>query len=112
MHKGILVNGRLPAHVPEGVEKVPRDVCDRVRYVSAPMRRFRPALLVLVLGLAAVALAGCGGGGDKGKGDTDQLSGVVQAACNGSRMSAEPKLPASFPQIEEEKVVYTRQSTN
>jgi hypothetical protein len=75
------------------------------------MRCFRPALLVLVLGLAAVALAGCGGG-DKGKGDTDQLSGVVQAACNGSRMSAEPKLPASFPQIEEDKVVYTQQSTS
>jgi hypothetical protein len=76
------------------------------------MRRFRPALLVLVLGLAAVALAGCGGGGDKDKGDTDQQSGEVQAACNGSRMSEEPKLPASFPQIEEDKVVYTQQSTN
>jgi hypothetical protein len=75
------------------------------------MRRFRPALLVLVLGLAAVALAGCGGG-DKDKGDTDELSGEVQAACTGSRMSEEPKLPASFPQIEEDKVVYTQQSTN
>jgi hypothetical protein len=75
------------------------------------MRRFRPALLVLVLGLAAVALAGCGGG-DKDTGDTDELSGEVQAACTGPRMSEEPKLPASFPQIEEDKVVYTQQSTN
>ena len=76
------------------------------------MARLRPALLVLVLGLAAVALAGCGGGGDKDKGDTDALSGTVHAACNGSRMSAEPKLPAGFPQIEEDKVVYTQQSKN
>ena len=75
------------------------------------MRCFRPALLVLVLGLAAVALAGCGGG-DKDKGDTDELSGTVQAACKGSRMSEEPKLPASFPQIEQDKLVYTQQSTN
>ena len=36
----------------------------------------------------------------------------MQAACNGSRMSAEPKLPAGFPQIEEDKLVYTQQSTN
>ena len=76
------------------------------------MKRLRLALLLLILGLAAVALAGCGGGGDKDKGDTDELSGAVQAACNGSRMSEEPKLPASFPQIEEDKVVYTQQSTN
>jgi hypothetical protein len=77
------------------------------------MRRPSPALLVLVLGLAAVALAGCGGGeGDKGETDTDALSGTVHAACNGSRMSAEPQLPAGFPQIEEDKVVYTQQSTN
>jgi len=76
------------------------------------MRRFRPTLLLLVLGLSAVVLGGCGGGSDKGNSDTDALSGTVHAACNGSRMSAEPKLPASFPQIEEDKVVYTKQSTN
>ena len=75
------------------------------------MRHVRPALLVLVLGLAAVALAGCGGGG-KEENDTDALSGVVHEACNGSRMSEEPKLPAGFPQIEEDKLVYTQQSTN
>jgi hypothetical protein len=72
------------------------------------MCRSRPALLVLVL--AVVAVAGCGGG--KKETDTDALSGTVHAACDGSRMSAEPKLPASFPQIEEDKVVYTQQSTN
>jgi hypothetical protein len=75
------------------------------------MRRLRPALLVLILGLVAVVLAGCGGG-KKEETDTDALSGTVHAACKGSRMSAEPKLPASFPQIEEEKLVYTQQSTN
>ena len=76
------------------------------------MRRLSPALLVLVLGLAAVALAGCGGGG-KGETDTDALSGTVHAACNGiADVAREPKLPASFPQIEEDKVVYTQQSTN
>ena len=75
------------------------------------MRRATFPFLLLVLGLAAVALAGCGGG-EKDKGDTDALSGEVQAACSGSRMSEEPKLPAGFPQIEEDKVVYTQQSTN
>ena len=80
-----------------------------MRYVFAPVPRFRFALLVLALGLAAVALAGCGGGGG-GKTETDALSGVVHAACNGSRMSAEPKLPPSFPQIEEDKLTYTQES--
>jgi hypothetical protein len=86
-------------------------MCPRVRYVHAPMRRSSSlALLALVLGLAA--FAGCGGGKDEGETDTDAQSGTVHAACNGSRMSAEPKLPASFPQIEEDKVVYTQQSTS
>jgi hypothetical protein len=75
------------------------------------MNRPRIALLLLVLGLAAVALAGCGGGGDKDK-DADAASGDVQAACSGSRMSETPSLPASFPQIEQDRLVYTRQSKN
>jgi hypothetical protein len=62
-------------------------------------------VLVLPLGLA-----GCGGGG--GKEDTDALSRDVQGACTGSALSDAPNLPASFPQIEADKLVYTQQSTS
>jgi hypothetical protein len=72
------------------------------------MVRTRFPLLLLVLATLAFAVAGCGGG-DK---DKDALSSDVQAACSGSRLSAEPKLPGSFPQIEQDKLVYTQQSTN
>src|SRR3954451_2513200 len=75
------------------------------------MERHRLALLLLLLALAAVVLAGCGGGKEE-EGDTDALSGEVQAACTGSRMSEAPKLPASFPQIEQDKLVLTQQSTS
>ena len=82
-------------------------------YVLLRMSRSRLVLLPVILLFAlTVGLAGCGGGGDKDKGDTDALSADVQAACSGSALSEAPKLPASFPQIEEDKLTYTQQSTN
>jgi len=77
------------------------------------MRQTRLLLLLLVLAIAAVTLAGCGGGKkEENDTDADALSGEVQSACKGSRMSETPKLPASFPRIEEDKLVLTQQSTN
>jgi hypothetical protein len=63
--------------------------------------------IVVVVGVFA---AGCGGGGEK-KSEESDLGKEAQAACTGKRLTAAPKLPASFPQIEEDKLTYTRQST-
>jgi hypothetical protein len=70
------------------------------------MGRFSAMLLVAVLGLA---VAGCGGG--EKRSEESELGQEAEAACTGSRMAEEPKLPASFPQIEEDKLTYTQQST-
>jgi hypothetical protein len=66
------------------------------------------ALLAAVL----VVLAGCGGGGEK-KGESEQPSAAAKAACNGAALAdtEKLKLPPSFPQIEQDKVTYTQQST-
>jgi hypothetical protein len=65
----------------------------------------------LVVALA-VAAAGCGGSGKKkDSGEENDLGKAARAACTGKPLSAAPKLPASFPQIESEKLTYTRQST-
>jgi hypothetical protein len=68
----------------------------------------RQARWFAVLGLAVVALAGCGGGGDEKAAEGD-LNEQAQAACTGSALSAAPKLPASFPQVE--NVTFTKQAT-
>jgi hypothetical protein len=65
--------------------------------------------IALLAGVLAFAAAGCGGGGEKES--EGEAGGEVQAACNGSQLTSAPKLPASFPQIEAEKLVYTQQST-
>jgi len=64
-------------------------------------------VIVIVSGVFAV---GCGGGGEN-KSEESDLGKEAQAACTGMRLTAAPKLPASFPQIEEDKLTYTRQST-
>jgi hypothetical protein len=69
--------------------------------------RFGAAALVAALALFTGA---CGGSGDKKSADSD-LEQTVQAACNGKAITSTPKLPASFPQIEQEKLTYTKQST-
>ena len=70
------------------------------------MGRSTTILLTLALGLL---VAGCGGG--EKKSEESELGQEAKAACTGSALSAAPKLPASFPQIEEDKLTYTRQST-
>jgi hypothetical protein len=71
----------------------------------------RQATWFAVLGLAVVALAGCGGGGDESSASSTEsdLNEQAQAACTGSELSAAPKLPPSFPQVE--NVTFTQQKT-
>lgn len=66
----------------------------------------RQAAWCAVLAAAVIALAGCGGGGGS---EEEAANPQAQAACNGSPISEAPKLPASFPQVED--VTYTEQST-
>ena len=69
------------------------------------MRKVALVLVLLTAGLAA----GCGGGGGGATTESD-LNKQVQAACNGSAIDVTSKLPPSFPQIEEDKLVYTQES--
>jgi hypothetical protein len=68
----------------------------------------RFSVLAFVAGLCLM-LAGCGGGGKKSQ--ENDLGKAAQAACTGTAITGQPKLPASFPQIEADKLTYTRQST-
>jgi hypothetical protein len=65
------------------------------------------ALLAVLAALAFLA-AGCGRGGEKDNGETEANPQAV-AACNGSPLKATPKLPPSFPMVE--NTTLTRQST-
>jgi hypothetical protein len=58
-----------------------------------------------LLGAVLLVLAGCGGGEKKA-----EENGPTQAACSRSELAESPKLPASFPQIE--NVTYTKQRTD
>jgi hypothetical protein len=61
-----------------------------------------------VLAALAFLVAGCGGGSKKDETDTE-ASPQALAACNGSPLKAKPKLPPSFPMVE--NTTLTRQST-
>ena len=65
----------------------------------------RMALITLV-GVALAAGCGSGGGEDEG-----ELGEAAKAACMGKPIEAAAKLPPSFPQIEQDKLTYTRQET-
>jgi hypothetical protein len=67
------------------------------------------AALLLVL-LTAGFAAGCGGGSEE-KDSEGGVSEAAKAACTGSALTAAPKLPPSFPMIEQDKLTYTQQST-
>jgi hypothetical protein len=85
----------------------------RVDSAAPPVekRRFVARLLAaFVLGLTVLA-AGCGGGGGEKSSEAGDLGKQAQAACSGKPLAAKPRLPASFPQIEQDKLTYTRQST-
>lgn len=67
------------------------------------------ALLGVLAALALVA-AGCGGGGkSESDAETEGANPQAVAACNGSALQATPKLPPSFPMVE--NTTLTRQST-
>ena len=67
------------------------------------MRKVSMVLALLTVGLAA----GCGGGGEN---ESGSLNKEIQAVCEGSALAETPNLPPSFPQIEEDKLTYTKQS--
>jgi hypothetical protein len=64
-----------------------------------------------LLAAVFVVLAGCGGG--EKKGETEQPSEAAKSACNGATLAdtEKLKLPPSFPQIEADKLTYTKQRT-
>ncbi|HET7758503.1 MAG TPA: hypothetical protein VFK62_01140 [Gaiellaceae bacterium] len=61
-----------------------------------------------VLAALAFGVAGCGGGDKKTETDTEANPQAL-AACSGSPLKATPKLPPSFPMVE--NTTLTRQST-
>jgi hypothetical protein len=65
----------------------------------------RQAAWCAVPATVALVLAGCGGGG----GEEEPANAQAKAACEGSPLSGTPKLPASFPQVE--NVTYTKDTT-
>jgi hypothetical protein len=58
--------------------------------------------------VAALSVAGCGGGG-KSETETEAANPRAKAACNASALTATPKLPPSFPMVE--NTTLTKQST-
>jgi hypothetical protein len=60
------------------------------------------------IGLAVLLAAGCGGKSESGG---EALNEEAKAACSGSPLTAAPKLPPSWPQIESDKLTYTKQTT-
>ena len=67
----------------------------------------RQVVLLFVLAVAVGAAAGCGGGGNKE--ESEPANPQAKAACEGSPLSATPKLPPSFPMVE--NTTLTKQST-
>jgi hypothetical protein len=70
----------------------------------------RQVVFAAALGALVVVLAGCGGSGEK-KGETEQPSAAASAACNGAALAdtSTLDLPPSWPQIEADKMTYTKQ---
>lgn len=61
------------------------------------------------IGLAVLLAAGCGD--KKSESEGGALNKQALAACNGSALAEAPNLPPSWPQIETDKVTYTKQET-
>ena len=71
----------------------------------------RIALLALLALLASMLLlvAACGGSDKKAEEEGGAANAQAAAACNGSPLKEAPKLPASFPMVE--NTTFTKQST-
>jgi ABC-type glycerol-3-phosphate transport system substrate-binding protein len=67
----------------------------------------RQVALLFVLAVTILAAAGCGGGGNEE--ESEAANPQAKAACEGSPLSGTPKLPASFPMVE--NTTLTKQST-
>ena len=67
------------------------------------------AAVFATIGLAVLLAAGCGG--KKSESEGGALNKQALAACNGSALAEAPNLPPSWPQIETDKVTYTKQET-
>jgi hypothetical protein len=67
----------------------------------------RIALLALLVSMLLLAAA-CGGGEKKGE-EGGAANAQALAACNGSALTATPKLPPSFPMVE--NTTFTKQAT-
>lgn len=67
------------------------------------------AATLAVIGLAVLLAAGCGG--KKSASGGGALNAEAKAACDGSALTAAPNLPPSWPQIEADKLTYTKQTT-
>jgi hypothetical protein len=65
----------------------------------------RQAAMCAVLATTVLVLAGCGGDG----GEEEAANPQAKAACEGSALSGTPKLPTSFPQVED--FTFTKQAT-
>jgi hypothetical protein len=70
----------------------------------------RRGLWCALLAVVITILAGCGGGSEK-KEETEQPSVAAKAACSGAALADTSKLqlPPSWPQIEADKMTYTKQ---
>lgn len=68
----------------------------------------RRAVGLWLLAAVLLVLTACGSKKSESGG---ALNAEVKAACNGSALTATPKLPPSFPQIEADKLTYTKQTT-
>jgi hypothetical protein len=62
-----------------------------------------------VIALAVLLADGCGD--KKSESEGGALNKQAVAACNGSALAEAPNLPPSWPQIETDKMVYTKQET-
>jgi hypothetical protein len=61
------------------------------------------------IGLAVLLAAGCGG--TKSESSGGAFNEEAKAACTGTALSKAPNLPPSWPQIETDKMTYTKQET-
>lgn len=75
------------------------------------MRKVWQVLVLMLVVVAVGVAAGCGGSKSEENENESAVSKDVKAVCDGSALTEAAKLPASFPQIEADKLTYTKQTT-